>query len=57
MTVGTGQWKCEVCDKIINQVNITQHKESDSCIITFSYSTCKKDFRFTYFMFSINSTI
>ena len=37
MTVGTGQWKCEVCDKIINQVNITQHKESDSCIITFSY--------------------
>ena len=45
ITGSTGQWKCEVYDKIINHKKSSAwHKKSHSIIIKFSCSKCKKDF-------------
>ena len=45
MTGSTGQWKCEVCNKIIHhKKSLAQHKKSHSSIIKFSCSKCEKHF-------------
>ena len=51
MTGGNRQQKYKVCDKINNpKKSIAQYKKSHSNIINCSFSKCKKDFRFIYFM-------
>ena len=52
MTGGAEQWKSQVYDKIINHKKSTApQKKSNSSIIEFSCSKCKKDFRFICLMY------